>query len=299
MTLRYPVSPEAEGRTLESVCRKELRLSAAQLRKAKAEQGLLVNGSPAFASYRLAAGDEAAVLLREETPDYPPEPGELRILYEDELMLVLDKPQGLIVHPTRSRYTGTLANRVWAYLRTEGGESCHAVNRLDRDTGGLILFAKSAWACRLAGEALASPEAEKDYLAAVYGVPDPPAGRIDLPIRRPDPRDLRREAGEPGESACTEYALLEARGDVSLVRLRLLTGRTHQIRVHLSTLGWPLLGDRLYGSEASLARSAALGQTVQALHCCALTLPHPLTGELLRFTSRPDWANLRFFSFLS
>ena len=299
MTLRYPVPPEAEGRTLESVCRRELRLSATLLRKAKAEQGLLVNGSPAFASQRLAAGDQVLVRLREEAPTYPPEPGELRILYEDELMLVLDKPQGLIVHPTRSRFTGTLANRVWAYLRAQGCEGCHAVNRLDRDTGGLILFAKSAWACRLLGEALASPEAEKEYLAAVYGIPDPPVGRIDLPIRRPDPRDLRREAGEPGESASTEYALVETRGDVSLVRLRLLTGRTHQIRVHLSALGWPLLGDRLYGSAASLARSEALGQAVQALHCCALALPHPLTGELLRFTSQPDWPNLSFFSFLS
>ena len=299
MTLRFTVTADTAGRQLQSVCRNELRLSAAQLRKLKADQGLLVNGSPAFASYVLSPGDQITALLREELPDYPPEPGELHILYEDALMLALEKPQGIIVHPTHSRNTGTLANAVWSYLLSEGEEGCHAVNRLDRDTGGVILFAKSAWACRLLGEALAAPDTEKIYLAAVCGVPSPPDGRIELPIRRPDPRDLRREAGEPGEYAGTEYSLVESAEGCSLVRLRLLTGRTHQIRVHMSAMGWPLLGDRLYGSAASLARSEALGHAVQALHCCALALPHPLTGDLLRFTSRPDWANLSFFSFLS
>lgn len=299
MTLRYTVLPEKAGQRLDGICRRELRLSATMLRKCKAEQGLLVNGSPAFASAITAAGDEIAVLLREEAPEYPPEPGELHILYEDDLMLVLDKPQGLIVHPTHSRCTGTLANRVWAYLRTEGGEGCHAVNRLDRDTGGLLLFAKSAWACRLLGEALASAQAEKTYLAAVYGVPSPGEGRIDLPIRRPDPRDLRRETGEPGEAASTAYTVLEAREGYSLVRLRLFTGRTHQIRVHMRAIDCPLLGDRLYGTPESLALSAELGQEIQALHCCGLAFPHPLTGEPLRFTGQPNWPVCNFFSIFS
>ena len=299
MTLRFTVTPETAGRQLQSVCRKELHLSATQLRKLKAEQGLLVNGSPAFASSIMSAGDEITALLREDLPEYPPEPGELHILYEDALMLALDKPQGIIVHPTHSRNTGTLANAVWSYLLSEGEEGCHAVNRLDRDTGGVVLFAKSAWACRLLGEALAAPEAEKIYLAAVYGVPDPPSGRIELPIRRPDPRDLRREAGEPGETAVTEYSLLETAQGCSLVRLRLLTGRTHQIRVHMSAMGWPVLGDWLYASPESAARSAELGQTIQALHCTDLSFAHPLSRTPLCFFSRPEWSKLKFFSFLS
>lgn len=299
MTLRYTVGPEAAGRTLQRICREELRISATQLRRAKAEQGLLVNGSPAFSTCLLSPGDQVSVTLHETAPDYPPEPGELRILYEDELMLALDKPQGLIVHPTHSRYSGTLANRVWAYLRAGGEEGCHAVNRLDRDTGGVILFAKSAWACRLLGEALAAPEAEKLYLAALWGVPSPPRGRIDLPIRRPDPRDLRREAGPNGEAASTEYTLLEEREGCSLVQLRLLTGRTHQIRVHMSAMGWPILGDGLYASAESAARSAELGQDLQALHCCSLSFLHPLTRERLRFACKPVWQNLNFFSFFS
>jgi len=299
MTLRFTVSADTAGRQLQSVCRRELRLSATQLRKVKAEQGLLVNGSPAFVSYLLSAGDQITVLLKEDAPDYPPEPGELHILYEDSLMLALEKPQGIIVHPTHSRNTGTLANAVWSYLLSQGEEGCHAVNRLDRDTGGIVLFAKSAWACRLLGEALSAPEAEKTYLAAVYGVPSPPEGRIDLPIRRPDPRDLRREVGEPGETACTEYSLVETAGDCSLVRLRLLTGRTHQIRVHMHAMGWPLLGDRLYASPESSSRSGELEQSAQALHCIGLSFLHPLTGEVLRFQSRPDWTKLKFFSFLS
>ena len=299
MTLRFTVTPAQAGRQLQNVCRRELRLSTAQLRKLKTEQGLLVNGSPAFASCILASGDQITALLREDIPTYPPEPGELHILYEDPLMLVLDKPQGIIVHPTHSRNTGTLANAVWSYLLSEGEEGCHAVNRLDRDTGGVILFAKSAWACRLLGEALAAPETEKTYLAAVFGTPSPACGRIELPIRRPDPRDLRREAGEPGEEAGTEYSLLESAEGCSLVRLRLLTGRTHQIRVHMSAMGWPLLGDRLYASPESAARSAELGQALQALHCTDLSFLHPLSGSPLHFHSRPNWPKLKFFSFLS
>ena len=299
MTLRYTVSPQAAGRRLGSICREELRLSAAQLRRLKAEQGLLVNGSPSFSSHTVQTGDRIVALLREDAPEYPPEPGDLHILYEDALMLVVDKPQGVIVHPTHSRNTGTLANRVWAYLLDRGEDGCHAVNRLDRDTGGIILFAKNAWACRLLIQALAAPEAKKQYLAAVYGVPSPETGRIDLPIRRPDPRDLRREAGEPGEPASTEYSLLETREGCSLVELRLLTGRTHQIRVHMLSVGCPLLGDKLYGTEASLRRSGELGQDVQALHCCGLEFSHPLSGAPLRFTSLPDWPKLKFFSVLS
>lgn len=299
MTLRYTVPPQGAGRKLGDLCRSELRLSAVQLRRLKTEQGLLVNGSPAFTSCVLQAGDRVTVLMREEVPEYPPEPGDLHILFEDPLMLVLDKPQGLIVHPTHSRNTGTLANQVWAYLLARGEEGCHAVNRLDRDTGGVILFAKSAWACRLLIEALAAPDAEKTYLAAVYGVPSPESGRIDLPIRRPDPRDLRREVGEPGESAGTEYQLLETRDSCSLVQLRLLTGRTHQIRVHMRAVGCPLLGDKLYGTEASLARSAELEQRVQALHCCRLRFIHPLSGAPMDFSSLPDWPKLKFFSYLS
>jgi RluA family pseudouridine synthase len=299
VTLRYTVGPDKAGSTLQSLCRTALRLSAAQLRRAKQKQGLLVNGSPAFASRPLCAGDLVQVELWEEPPAYPPEPGGLRILYEDELMLAVNKPQGVIVHPTHSRLTGTLANRVWAYLQAGGSDGCHAVDRLDRDTGGVILFAKNAWACRLLGDALAEEETEKLYLAAVLGVPSPPMGRIDLPIRRPDPRDLRREAGGPGDPASTAYTLLESRDGISLLRLRLYTGRTHQIRVHCAAMGWPLLGDRLYGTPESLARSEDMGQSMQALHCCALRLRHPLTGESLRLESKPNWPALKIFSIMS
>ena len=299
MTLRFRVTAETAGWQLQSICRRKMHLSTTQLRKLKSEQGLLVNGSPAFASSVLAPGDEIIALLREDLPNYPPEPGDLHILHEDALMLALDKPQGIIVHPTHSRNTGTLANAVWSYLLSEGEEGCHAVNRLDRDTGGVVLFAKNSWACRLLGEALAAPETEKIYLAAVCGVPDPPSGRIELPIRRPDPRDLRREAGKPGETAVTEYSLLETAQGCSLVRLRLFTGRTHQIRVHMSATGWPVLGDQLYASPESAARSAELGQMIQALHCTDLSFTHPLSGMPLRFHSRPKWSKLKFFSFLS
>ena len=296
MKLSYTVTEAAAGKTLQTVCRKELLLSATQLRKAKAGAGLSVNGSSAYSNRILSAGDVVELQLEETPPDYPPENGTLNLLYEDELLLVLNKPQGIIVHPTHSRIEGTLANSVWGYLSAKGCEGCHAVNRLDRDTSGVILFAKSAWACRLLTESLASDETRKLYLAAVYGRPKQSEGSITLPICRPDPMNLKRWVGENGEAARTDFYVLGEYEDVSFLRLRLYSGRTHQIRVHCASQGFPVLGDRLYGTEASLRAAERIGQERQALHCDSLSFRHPLNGKMLHFSCFPDTEKNRIFS---
>ncbi len=291
MELAYTVPAARAGWTLKGILHDELRLSVSQVRRLKAAGLLWVNGEVSGVRRLLQAGDRVSLQLTEPAPDYPEEPGELEVLYEDGHFLAVNKPQGIIVHPTHSRYTGTLANMAWAHIRASGGDGCHIVNRLDRDTGGVTLFAKNAWACSLAGEAVE----EKRYLALVCGLPEEGQGSIRLPIRREREGDMRRIVHPEGAAAHTDYRVLASREGLSLLEMTLHTGRTHQIRVHCAAMGWPLLGDRLYGNAASLARSQALGVTEQALHCCLLRLRHPVTGEGLELSAKPVWKFLDFF----
>lgn len=292
MELAYTVPAEQAGWTLKGILHDQLRLSVSQVRRLKAAGLLWVDGEVSGVRRILQAGERVTLRLTEPAPDYPEEPGELDVLFEDAHFLAVNKPQGVIVHPTHSRYTGTLANRAWAHIRASGGDGCHIVNRLDRDTGGVTLFAKNAWACSLAAVE------EKRYLAVVCGVPEQEQGSILLPIRREREGDMRRTVHPEGAAAHTDYRVLGSRDGLSLLELSLHTGRTHQIRVHCAAMGWPLLGDRLYGEEASLARSASLEVTQQALHCCLLRLQHPAAGEMLELTAKPVWKNLDFFEFM-
>ena len=293
MEFRYLSADADSGRTLKSILRDTLRLSATQIRRLKAADALRLNGAPALVTRTVQPGDLVTLTLTEPPPEYPPEAGSLAVLYEDEHLLAVDKPRGLILHPTHSRFTGTLVNRVWAHIQSAGGDGCHAVNRLDRDTGGVVLFAKNAWACsRMAGAV-----EEKLYLAAVCGVPEAAEGSIELPIRRVSERDMKRVCAPDGQAARTDWRLLDSREGLSLLELRLHTGRTHQIRVHCAAMGWPLLGDRLYGTAASLARSEALGEELQALWCRRMRFRHPLDGAPVSVTAPVSAEILRFFDF--
>lgn len=274
---------------LKYVLRDRFGLSATLLRRVKAEGALLLNGEPVFVNVRPAAGDHLTLRLPPEEADFPPEPGPLRVLWEDGLYLALDKPAGLLTHPSHSRYTGTLANFALAYARERGAETVHAVGRLDRDTSGVVLFSKGAYGKSL----LRERPMEKRYLALVYGAPPEEAGLVDLPIRREAPLQQRRITAPDGAPSRTRYRLLRRfeaeEGAYSLLLLRLETGRTHQIRVHMAALGCPLLGDMLYGSPASAALSEALGVETQALHACLLHFAHPVTGEPVELRSLPAW----------
>lgn len=293
MLLRHTVPPESGSRPLKSILRNELRLSAAQIRRLKAADAVRVNGASVTVAFRVSPGDEVSLLLSEPAPEYPPETAPLAVLFEDEHLLAVDKPQGMIVHPTHSRFTGTLANRAWAHIRDAGGDGCHAVNRLDRDTGGVVLFAKNAWACSRMADAVEV----KRYLAVVCGVPESEEGSIELPIRRVSETDMKRVCAPDGSPARTDWRVLASREGLSLLELWLHTGRTHQIRVHCAAMGWPVLGDRLYGTAASLARAGAACQSVQALWCTELGFRHPLTGEPVSVRAAPRAEILRFFDF--
>lgn len=287
MILKFTV-PDGPDRKVYTVLRRELGLSAGMVRRLKLADGIAVNGESAFTDRMMHPGDvlTADVSSCEEPPDIVPERGALDIIYEDEGLIGVNKAPGVIVHPTHSRYTGTLANFAAGYMMDKyENASVHPVNRLDRDTSGVVLFAKNSYMMAAASEALREGGAVKRYTATVLGKMPEESGVIDRPIKRCGEGELKRTVSPDGKPAVTRYRTLavyeEAEYSLSLLSLELETGRTHQIRVHCASCGCPLLGDCLYHTAASLAVSEKLGITRQLLHAEYLTFKNPVGGERL------------------
>ncbi len=286
MILSYTV-PDGENRKVHTILRRELRASAALVRKLKLADAIYANGESVFTDKMLKPGDvlTADITAAEESCDIVPEKGELHIIYEDEGMLVVNKPCGILVHPSRARYTGTLSNFAAGYLlEKEGRGIVHAVNRLDRDTGGVVVFAKNSYMKALLSDAL-EETGEKKYFAVVHGKMPEENGSIDAPIKRLRDGDMMRGVAPDGQRAVTHYKTIgqcKVEGeDISLLYITLETGRTHQIRVHCTHMGCPLLGDCLYYTESSRALSEKLGVGAQLLHAVMLLFSHPLSGKEL------------------
>ena len=273
-----------EGR-LSSFLLGELKMSAGLMNKLKWGDGIRVNGEPRRTNFSVVPGDVITVRLEEEVPEYPPEEGMLDILYEDDHLLVVDKPAGMLIHPSRSKFDGTLANYVFGYYQ-KTGQKCafHPMTRLDRDTFGIVLLAKNAHVHAL----LQTVKVTKTYHALVFGTPETPEGVIDAPIaRRPLP-SLLRYVGPEGKPSVTEYRVLDTDGGISKLALRPVTGRTHQLRVHCAHMGYPILGDPQYGSEESRILSEKLGLSHQMLCAKTLEFVHPMTDEKMMLSSRMD-----------
>ncbi len=270
---------------LSSFLRGELKMSSSLMNKLKWGDALRVNGEVQRTNYPVRPGDMITVRLDEESPEYPAEDGPLTILYEDAYLLAVDKPAGMLIHPSRSRNSGTLANFVAGYYHRNGQPSAfHPLTRLDRDTYGIVLLAKSAHVHTL----LQSCQVRKTYHALTYGGPAENRGIIDAPIaRRPLPSLLRCISPE-GKPSVTEYEVLERRDGLCKLALRPITGRTHQLRLHCAHMGFPILGDPQYGTELTGALSREMGLTGQLLCAKGLELTHPITGQPLRLESRMD-----------
>jgi len=270
---------------LSSILKEDMHLSTGLMNKLKWADRLLVNGVPQHTDYAVQAGDTVMVLLDEAEPQYPAEYDPVTVLYEDEYLLAVDKPAGILIHPSRSRLTGTLANRVIGYYE-KTGQSCafHPITRLDRDTFGIVLLAKNAHI----HARMQQTSMDKTYYALTFGGPESDRGIIDAPIaRRPLPSLLRYVSPE-GKPSVTEFAVLERNGELCKLALKPITGRTHQLRLHCSYRGYPILGDPQYGSEASMARSRELGLGSQLLCAKKLEFTHPVTGDEMCLQSLLD-----------
>ena len=275
-----------EGR-LSSFLREEMKMSAGLMNRLKWQQQLFVNGQTVHTDYPVKTGDVIIVPLDEPEPDYPAESGELTILYEDEHILAVDKPTGMLIHPSRARLTGTLANLVLGYYEKTGQKSAfHPLTRLDRDTFGVVLLAKNAHIHSLLNDLHLQGGFEKLYEALVYGGPEEESGVIDAPIARLPLPSLLREVSPEGKPSVTEFKVLERKDGFAKLALRPVTGRTHQLRVHCAYMGWPILGDPQYGSPQSQALSKEMGLQSQRLCARQLTFAHPITGEKITVTSR-------------
>ena len=275
---------ERDGR-LSSFLKQELGLSTGLMNRLKWAQRLYVNGIPRHADHPVVIGDEIVAILDDPTPQYPAEDGPVTILYEDEHILCVDKPAGMLIHPSRSVNTGTLANYVLGYYRrTNQNCAFHPVTRLDRDTYGVVLLAKNAHIHGLLNQLHADGKLQKTYQALVLGCPDPEMGQIDAPIARLPLPSLLRQVHPEGKPSLTTYQVAEKLPGYSRLLLTPVTGRTHQLRVHCAHMGFPILGDPQYGNEASLALSAQLGIPTQALCAWRLQFTHPITEKLVTIT---------------
>ena len=276
---------DRDGKLL-TFLRRELALSSSLVKRLKWQNAFLVDGQPVHTDHPVTSGQQITVLLDEERPEFPPEDGPLTILYEDEALLALDKPAGLLMHPSFYRDSGTLANFVLGYYRrTSQPCAVHPVSRLDRDTFGVVLLAKNAHIHAKMMQALKAGQVQKTYEALVWEGPAEDAGTWTFPIARKGGESLLREVREDGQAAETRFRVLTRFDRCSRLELQPITGRTHQLRVHCSHINCPILGDPQYGTGESLALSRQFGLPHQQLCAVKLAFVHPITGQSLELHS--------------
>jgi len=275
-TIRHTAGKDDHNRTIAGVLKERYSMSRSLLRRIKREGSTFLNGDPVFLNERLKEGDTLIVEMdigRQSQID--PEDITPDIIYEDDSLLVLNKPPGMLVHPVRRERSGTLANAIMGHWQKSG--KAHGVFRpvfrIDRDTSGLVVVSGNHLAHLSLARQIQDKTMERIYIAVVGGLVSSQQGIIDLPIARKPGSIVEREVSPLGSQAVTHYRVIKRLPQInaSVLEVKLETGRTHQIRVHMSHWGHPLLGDSLYGGRGgSIAR--------QALHSYRAAFSHPLTG---------------------
>lgn len=284
--LLYTVTGLENEMNLRQYLKNVQKLSSRLIKYAARERKIEVNNKIEKLNYILHTGDIIKVdIQKEESQDIIPEEMELEIAYEDSDLVIVNKPPFMVVHPTKSYPYGTLANGLLYYFKQKG-ENCivRLVSRLDMNTSGLIIVAKNQYSHMAMARDMKSEDFEKSYLAVVHGNLEVKEGTINLPIYRPSDDTMKRIIDEKGQESITCFKVLQSYDKGDLVKLTLKTGRTHQIRVHLSHLGYPIFGDTLYGQENDEEFIKR-----QALHAYRLSFKHPRTGKTIELESElPD-----------
>lgn len=286
---KYIVADRYDGMALEEYLKTVMEVSARQRQKLFFSRGVYVNGVSAHTKRALKAGDMVAIRqFKDSSYGVTPEEGNLDLIYEDNDVIVVNKPAGILVHPAGRTESGTLANYLAGYFKQKKQiVTIRPVHRLDRDTTGCVLFVKSGKMQTTFEKMLAEGKIHRSYEAVIVGAgsklaEECPQGIIEAPIAKDVFRPNRRVVALGGQRAVTHFQVLKEGQSFSLLSLWLETGRTHQIRVHLAYSGYPVVGDKMYGrADKSLGR--------QALHAAALEFIHPLTGEKLKLRAkRPE-----------
>ncbi|WP_203263724.1 RluA family pseudouridine synthase [Streptococcus uberis] len=247
---------------------------------------VLVNGEPVKAKYTVKEGDIISYQLpEEEILDYEAEDIPIDIVYEDEDLAIINKAQGMVVHPSAGHSSGTLVNALLYHIKDlstiNGVVRPGIVHRIDKDTSGLLMIAKNDKAHHILADELKAKKSLRKYLAIVHGNLPNDRGMIEAPIGRSEKDRKKQAVTAKGKDAITRFQVVERFGDFTLVELSLETGRTHQIRVHMAYIGHPVAGDPLYGPRKTLAGNG------QFLHAQTLGFTHPSTGEMVTFTAEP------------
>ena len=282
-TLNLTVSRDSSESTIERYLERNGVSGKMMAALKKSPENVLLNGSPSKLNTVLTEDDILEVTIVEKKDETPilPWDKELDVIFEDDEVTVINKPAGMPVHPSRRHPDTTLANAL--VYRYGKDTSFHCITRLDKDTSGLVLVARNRYAAAQLSESMKKHEIRKQYLAIVAGKIDQ-SGRILAPIFRPGPSVKRCVDFEHGTDAVTEYDLVKycQNNNVTLLKVNPLTGRTHQIRVHMAHIGHPLCGDQLYNPDPGIMNR-------QALHACRLSFPHPVTKKPLEFEAELPW----------
>lgn len=278
----YFISEEYSGKSIKDYLINHLSISHRTLVKLKKNSSILLNGEKVYVTRKLKTGDRLEIILQdEESENVIPEAFDLNTIYEDDYMIAVNKPPYMPVHPSKSHYTGTLANALAYYYMSMGRNiKIRPINRLDKDTSGVVIFAKNSHIQYL----MSKEEAFicKKYIAVVKSMVSQDKGIIDMPIKRENTNSIKRVVSEDGQKAITIYEVIDKNEKSTLLRIDLITGRTHQIRVHMSHIGHPIIGDELYGEISPLIQR-------QGLHAEKISFKHPITHDIIElYADIPD-----------
>lgn len=267
-----------EDMILKEVLLDKLNFSVRSLSKMKREQSVLVNGEFKKPSAKVKKGDLIEVKIDEDRANFEAQDLNLDIIYDDFDIIMVNKPPFMVVHPTKSHYNNTIANGITDYIiKNDEKVKVRFVNRLDMNTSGLVIVAKNAYAHHTLSQDMSNDKVEKSYITVVHGIVTNDSGTINQPIYRPTEDSIKRVVDDRGQESITHYKVIERLKDATVLQVKLETGRTHQIRVHMNYIGHGIIGDELYGyvNEELINR--------QALHAYKLDFEQPRTKEKLSF----------------
>ena len=284
MILKHTVDETDNGEKVLTILKRRLHCSGTLVKRLKSNNTIFLNGKPTMSNVPVKKGDLISIAIFEHriNDNVPPQDIPIDIIFEDEFMIVVNKSAGIAIHPAGNYIHSTLANALVYYFWKKGIDmTIRPVGRLDRNTSGIAIFAKNSHVMSRMIFSLNQEDAEKTYLGLVHSTPPNDSGLIDLPIKRAEDSIISRVTAEDGKPSQTIYRVLEKYEKASLIEFKLLTGRTHQIRLHSSEIGCPLVGDGIYGDDT--ATSHIIDR--HALHCSTVSFTHPFTDEYITITA--------------